>query len=172
MKRFECLLIILFLSLTVYQISIQLSLKANDTPRASLNLKSMQSCEMHGGVSCSKGKDKDGSVICADSFAAVQDKYENYCVGSYPIVNVVSISKELSDGSYMVMLRNNSSHKVAGLRLTFSSNPGKMQDLSGLTELSGYEARAFKINADLLADNKKPVLNDFIVNINSNKIIR
>ena len=171
MNRFEHLLIILFLSLSVYQISTNIRVEEIEEPKASLNFQAFQSCEMHGGVSCSKGKDSDGSAICSDGYAAVSQRYEENCLNGYPSVSIVSISHKLYDGSYNVMLRNNSFDRSHKISLGFKNASGKFLKLSGSENLSPLGTAVYVIPATAVTA-EKPNFSMIDLKLNGTTIVR
>ena len=45
-----------------------------------LRLTTPNTCQKHGGIDCSQGSDKDGSVICLDGFRDALPRYNAHCL--------------------------------------------------------------------------------------------
>jgi len=98
---------------------------------------SKNTCVQHGGINCSAGPDKDGSVICFDSFADSVQRYAFECTSAK--LELLSISKPDERGIFTVQVRNSKS--VASQKTQVMFKPKRMEPgvkLSGPEQIEGF----------------------------------
>jgi len=99
------------------------------------------SCDDHGGVDCSAGPDRDGSVICRDGFRGVRVPFRFTCNAAR--VQIADISEVDERGQFTVFLRNLESVEAQGLSVTFIPESGDRVSLEGPAKLEAYAMGEF-----------------------------
>lgn len=114
--------------------------------RASMDIAGIASCNKHQGADCEAGPDIDGSVICKDNFRAAVERYTSTCKYFEP-VKVLSVSKKLLDGTYAVLLKNNTTNPQSEISLMQKSS-GKQMKFVGPEIIEAGKTAVYRISLE------------------------
>jgi hypothetical protein len=93
-----------------------------------VNLNVRQSCKTHGGISCEKGADKDGSVICIDGFKAAAERFQFRCQTAELMISDIKFPK--NSDKLTVYVRNKKDIEATDIDLKL--NIDKFKSLKGV----------------------------------------
>lgn len=110
-----------------------------------------KTCTRSGGVDCSKGSDKDGSVICLNGDTDSLQKYADECSES----KLTLIEERIEEGINKVTIRNDSGVKAQGVSIYYERLDRTKTLLDGPKELEPfslgtYEGRQKRAYEDLI----------------------
>lgn len=117
------------------------------------------SCTTHGGISCEKGADADGSVICADDFRDASARFQFRCaVTKLSLTELAPLSPK---GELKVWIRNERDIEAEGVEISVTSPGGEKMKAEGpakiaASELAEYTFRGVK-DASILSKEKMVV---------------
>ncbi|MCO6431264.1 MAG: DUF4124 domain-containing protein [Deltaproteobacteria bacterium] len=102
----------------------------------------MLSCGSHGGIDCTAGPDRDGSVVCLDGFRDSAQRFSFSC--SAPKLQIVEITPVEHDGSFAVRLRNAKPVAAQKTSVTVTMPDSSTVTLNGPEEVGGFDAAEFR----------------------------
>jgi hypothetical protein len=130
--------------------------KQKSTPKAP----ALISCVEHGGIDCTKGADKDGSVVCRDGFAEASARFIFSC--SAPKLEITEVSDTGSNGAFNVFVRNLTSVPARDVVVTLRSIEGKSVKGDGPAKIDSLGLESYFFSTSLPAG-AKPAASNFVV---------
>jgi len=106
--------------------------KVSDTP-----LQLTSSCTTHGGISCEKGADADGSVVCADDFRDASARFQFRCAVTK--LSLTELTPLTPTGELKVWIRNERDIQAQGVEISATSPSGEKLKAQGPTEIAASE---------------------------------
>lgn len=109
------------------------------------------SCLSHGGISCNKGADADGSVICLDGYRDAVTPYRFYCSSAKLKIESVKVENEFTA---KIFVNNENQVKAKNVKIYLSSNQLKPDDyeINGPQEINGNSLEQYEFK---LKNNKQ-----------------
>ncbi len=98
-------------------------------------------CDKHGGVNCSAGADRDGSVVCYDGFREASNRFRFTCTA--PKLEIADIADPAKDGSFKVFVRNSKSVTADKPALSYSPPEGGAVLLNGPDSIDPFGMAEF-----------------------------
>jgi hypothetical protein len=120
----------------------------------------LQSCLGHGGISCPKGADEDGSVICVDGFRDAAARFRFLC--NEPRLEVADVSEPGESGTFIVYVRNLAGVPASAPEVVLRSLEGIEVKSKGPTEIAGLSMGEFIFESNL-APGQKAAASNFLV---------
>lgn len=123
-----------------------------------LTKRKLISCSSHGGIDCSAGPDRDGSVICRDGFTRASARYRFSC--NSPKLEIADISDPGENGEFSVFVRNKKSVAASKPAVFYKPLTGKEVKLKGPSTIEpfGMAEFTYKPNNPEKAPKKKATL--------------
>jgi hypothetical protein len=117
------------------------------------------SCTTHGGISCEKGADADGSVICADDFREASARFQFRCAVTK--LSLTELSPITPAGELKVWVRNERDIQAEGVEISVNPPGGEKIKADGppkiaASELAEYTFRGVK-DATVISKDKMVV---------------
>lgn len=106
-----------------------------------LTKRKLISCSSHGGIDCTAGPDRDGSVICRDGFAEASPRYRFSC--NSPKLEITDVSDPNPEGGFSVFVRNKKSIEAKHPALFFKPNIGQETKLNGPAKIEPFGMAEF-----------------------------
>lgn len=101
-------------------------------------------CSKHGGVSCSLGRDADGSVICLDGANDSVQRFDEHC--EKVRLEVSEISKRVEGGAELY-LRNRSAVVARDVVIVYSPRLGRIKRFNLGKNIEPFEEVSFELPA-------------------------
>jgi len=95
------------------------------------------SCTTHGGISCEKGADADGSVICADDFRDASARFQFRCAVTK--LTLTELAPVTPGGELKVWVRNERDIQAEGVEISLTSPGGEKMKAEGPAEIAASE---------------------------------
>jgi hypothetical protein len=95
------------------------------------------SCTTHGGISCEKGADADGSVICADDFRDASARFQFRCAVTK--LSLAELAPVTPEGELKVWVRNERDIQAEGVEISVTSPGGERMKAEGPAEIAASE---------------------------------
>lgn len=99
-----------------------------------------QTCGMHGGINCTAGSDKDGSVVCYDGFKDSLQRFNFECSAPKLLLE----KSDLVNGILVAIVRNNSSVDAKDIHV-FAYQDAQEIALHGPEEIAGFESGQYEL---------------------------
>lgn len=104
---------------------------------------SKNGCLQHGGINCSGGADKDGSVVCADGFRDARALFRYEC--PLPHLELLSITQKDGAPSALLVIRNSRSVDAISPAAKIRSKTGPAIPLQGPGRVEGGGIGVFEV---------------------------
>ena len=109
-------------------------------------LKVRPTCDGHGGMDCSKGADKDGSVICRDGFTGAENPFAFNCTVAE--LEIVKIDPKPNAG-FTVTVRNRNGVEAKSISVTYQKDAeSRLEILSGPTLIAPFEIGQYEFSTN------------------------
>jgi hypothetical protein len=120
------------------------------------------SCTTHGGISCEKGADADGSVICGDDFRDASARFQFRCAVTK--LSLTELTPVTPGGELKIWVRNERDIQAEGVEISVTSPGGEKIKAEGpakiaASELAEYTFRGVK-DATVISKDKMVVACD------------